>query len=72
MAQCASQLCAAYWFTCDVAKVLEIGSRAIHLIEKHHLEKEFFGMGFSVYSQICSYYGDFVAWMGRVRKGSIF
>ena len=40
-------------------KVVEIGSRAIHLIEKHHLEKEFFGMGFSAYSQICMFYGHF-------------
>ena len=50
MAQSAVQLCTAYWFTSDVAKIVDIGGKAVHLIEEHHLEKDFFGMGFSPYS----------------------
>ncbi len=69
VAQCAYELIGAHWFMCNVPKVLEIGSRAVQLIEKHHLEKEFFGMGFSAYTQICGYYGHFVGWAGRVEEG---
>jgi len=69
MVQSAFELCVSYWFMCNVPKVLEIGGRAIQLIEKHHLERESFGMGVGVYTLICNYYGQFVGWSGNVEEG---
>ena len=70
MAQSAFQVCTAYWFAGDVAKIVDIGSKAIHLLEENHLEKDFFGMGFSPYSAICTFYGHSLAWMGRFKEGT--
>jgi len=70
MAQSASQNCVSYWFTSDVMKIVDIGGKAIHLLEEHHLEKEFFGMGFSTYSNICAFYGASLGWMGRFKEGT--
>ena len=64
MAQSAHELCVANWVTSDLTKIVDIGGKAIHLLEEHHLEKDFFGMGLSVYSAICSYYGVYLGWMG--------
>jgi class 3 adenylate cyclase/tetratricopeptide (TPR) repeat protein len=69
MAQSVIPVCVAYFMTGDVAKVVDIGGRAIHLLEEHHLEKDFFGMGFSVYSLICMYYGASLGYMGRFKEG---
>jgi tetratricopeptide (TPR) repeat protein len=70
MAQSARQICVSYFFTGDVEKCVDIGGRAIHLLEEHHLEKDFFGMGLSVYSAICAYYGVSLGWMGRFKEGT--
>ena len=43
MAQSAFQVCGAYMFASDVEKCVDIGGRAIHLLEENHLEKECFG-----------------------------
>jgi tetratricopeptide (TPR) repeat protein len=69
IASSATQICAAHWFTGDVVKIVDIGGRAIHLLEDHHLEKDFFGMGFSGYSFICMYCGLSLGWMGRFKEG---
>ena len=45
MAQSAVQICSAYFFTGDVAKVVDIGGRAIHLLEENHLEKDLLEWG---------------------------
>jgi len=63
-------ICTAYWFTGDVEKIVDIGGRAIHLIEENHLEKDFFGMGFCVYSFICAFYGGSLGYMGRFKEGA--
>ncbi len=70
MAQSASQNCLSYWFTSDVMKIVDIGGKAIHLLEEHHLEKDFFGMGFSTYSNICAFYGASLGWMGLFKEGT--
>jgi len=70
MAQSAFQFCVAYWATGDVAKVVDIGSKAIHLLEENHLEKDSFGVGYSPYTIISAYYGVALAWMGRFKEGS--
>jgi tetratricopeptide (TPR) repeat protein len=70
MAQSAQELCVANWVTSDLTKIVDIGGKAIHLLEEHHLEKDFFGMGLSVYSAICSYYGVSLGWMGRFKEGT--
>jgi predicted ATPase/class 3 adenylate cyclase len=70
MAQSATQLCIAHVFTGDVEKVVDIGSKAVHLIEEQHLEKDLFGMGFSPYSIICGYCGISLGWMGRFKEGT--
>jgi len=70
MAQSASLICIAYFITGDVAKGVDIGGRAIHLFEEYHLEKDFFGMGYSMYSVICGYYGTALGWMGRFKEGT--
>jgi tetratricopeptide (TPR) repeat protein len=70
MAQSASQICVANFMTGDLAKIVDIGGKAIELLEEHHLEKDFFEMGLSVYSAICSYYGCSLGWMGRFREGT--
>ena len=72
MAQNAAQLCTAYWFTGEAAKIVDIGGKAIHLLEENHLEKDFFSMGFGLYSIICMYYGHSLAWMGRFKEGIDF
>jgi len=70
MAQSVHMLCVAYWFTGDHAKIVDIGSKAIDILEEHHLEKEFFGMGLmNAYSAISGYYGCSLAWMGRFKEG---
>ena len=69
MAQSAYRVCSAYFFTGDLAKVVDIGARAIDLIEEHHLEKDIFGMEISVYSSVCGYYGAALGWMGRFKEG---
>jgi tetratricopeptide (TPR) repeat protein len=72
MAQSADQICLAHFITGDVAKIVDIGGKAIHLFEEHHLEKDFFGMGFSLYSAICGWYGTALGWMGRIKEGAGF
>jgi len=69
MAQSAGQLCVAYFFAGDLEKVVDIGGRAFHLLEEHPLEKDL-GLGFSVYSVICTYYGSSLGWMGRFKDGA--
>jgi tetratricopeptide (TPR) repeat protein len=68
MAQSANQICLAYFFASDFAKVVDIGGRAIHLLEEHHLEKDI-GIGYSTYSTLCAYYGYALGWMGRFKEG---
>ena len=70
MAQSASQVCAAYWLIGDVAKIVDIGGRAIHLLEEHRMEKDLWGRRLSVYSAICGYYGASLGWMGRIKEGA--
>ena len=70
MAQSAFQLCTAYFYTGDAAKVVDIGGKAISLLEENHLEKDFFGLGFSAYSGICMFCGHSLAWMGRFKEGT--
>ena len=70
MAQSAFQLCTAYFYAGDAAKVVDIGGKAISLFEENHLEKEFFGLGFSAYSAICAVCGYQLAWMGRFKEGT--
>ncbi len=71
MAQSAFQVCTAYWFTGDVAKVCgHRGQRQFHLLEENHLEKDCFGTGYSPYSGICMLYGHSLAWMGRFKEGT--
>ena len=72
MAQSAAQLCASYWFTGDVTKIVDIGSRAIHLLEENHLEKDLFGLGYGVYSSICAFCGGALGWTGRFKEGTDF
>jgi tetratricopeptide (TPR) repeat protein len=69
MAQSASQVCAAYFMTGDVEKVVDIGSKAVHLLEEHHLEGDL-GMGISVYSLICAYCGCALGWMGKFKEAT--
>jgi tetratricopeptide (TPR) repeat protein len=69
MSQSARTLCTACWFTGDVVKAVDIGGKAIHLLEEHHLEKDF-GMGYNIYSTICAYYGASLGWMGRFKVGT--
>jgi tetratricopeptide (TPR) repeat protein len=70
IASSATQICAAHWFTGDVVKIVDIGGRAIHLLEDHHLEKDFFGMGYSPYLLICGYCGVSLGYMGRFKEGA--
>jgi class 3 adenylate cyclase len=70
MAQSASRVCVAYMFAGDAAKVTDIGGRTIPLLEEHHLEKDFFGMGYSMYAEICAFYGTSLGWMGRFKEGT--
>jgi class 3 adenylate cyclase len=70
MAQSAHDLCVANWHTCDLMNIMDIGGKAIDLLEEHHLEKDFFGMGLSAYSAICAYYGASLGWMGRFKEGA--
>ena len=71
MAQSAHMLCVANFFTGDLAKVVDIGGKAIDILEEHHMEKDFFGMGLmNAYSAICGYYGCSLAWMGRFKEGT--
>jgi hypothetical protein len=56
--------------TSDVTKVADIGGKAIHLLEEHHLEKDFLGLWYSVYSAICSFYGGSFGWMGMFKEGT--
>jgi tetratricopeptide (TPR) repeat protein len=70
MAQSAARLCAAYFLTVDVTKVVDIGSRAIDLLEENHREKDSFAMGFNVYSVLSVFYGTSLGWMGRPRGGT--
>ncbi|HNY15204.1 MAG TPA: AAA family ATPase, partial [Bacteroidales bacterium] len=67
--QSAVQVCTAYWFAGDARKVADIGERAIHLLEEHHLEKDSFGMGYSPYSFICSFCGGSLGYIGRFKEG---
>jgi tetratricopeptide (TPR) repeat protein len=69
MAQSARQICVSCFFTGDVKKCVDIGGRAIHLLEEHHLEKDFFGLGINMYSVISVYYGTSLGWMGRFKEG---
>jgi tetratricopeptide (TPR) repeat protein len=69
MAQSARQICSAYFFTGDVEKVVDIGGRAIHLLEEHHLEKDLL-MGANPYSSTCAFYGTSLGWMGRIKEGT--
>ena len=66
----AGQLCSAYWNTGNFEKIVDIGGKAVHLIEEQHLEKDFFGMGISPYSLICVFYGASLGWMGRFKEGT--
>jgi class 3 adenylate cyclase/tetratricopeptide (TPR) repeat protein len=70
MARSADQICTTYFFTGDVAKVVDIGRKAVHLLEDNHLEKDFFEMGFSLYSSICGWYGTALGWMGKIKEGT--
>jgi tetratricopeptide (TPR) repeat protein len=70
MTQSARQICIAYWFAGDFKKVADIGDRAIHLLEEHHLEKDFFGMGYSAYSSICAFCGASLGCLGRFKEGT--
>ncbi|MCX5852735.1 MAG: AAA family ATPase [Deltaproteobacteria bacterium] len=70
IAHSADQICAAYFTTGDLAKCVDIGIKAIHLLEEHHLEKDLFGMGLSFYSAICTWYGGSLGWMGSFKEGT--
>ncbi|MGB5216768.1 MAG: hypothetical protein WBN66_00580 [Smithella sp.] len=70
MAQSAGQICFAYWVSGDVEKVADIGGKAIHLLEERHLEKDFFGMGYSPYSHLCVNYGGSLGYMGRFKEAT--
>ncbi len=72
MARSASRLCLAYWFTGDHIKIVDIGGKAIRLLEEKHLEKDVFEMGMSTYTFICGYYGTSLGWMGKFKEGSDF
>jgi tetratricopeptide (TPR) repeat protein len=70
MAQSAGTVCMAYWVTGDVSKVVDIGSKAIHLLEENHLEKDSFGGGYSPFTIICGYYGMSLGWLGKIKEGT--
>lgn len=69
MVQSANQICLAYWFTGDYAKVVDIGGKVIHLYEEHHLEKNI-GRGISDYSTFCALYGTSLGWVGKFKEGT--
>jgi len=68
MAQSARQICVANFMAGDNEKVVDIGGRAIHLLEEHHLEKDLL-MGTNSYSSICTFYGTSLGWMGKFKEG---
>jgi tetratricopeptide (TPR) repeat protein len=69
--QSAQQLCVAYWMIGDFAKVVDIGSKTISLIEGNHREMvDFFGSEVSAYSAICVFCGHSLAWMGNFKEGT--
>jgi tetratricopeptide (TPR) repeat protein len=70
MAHSAGTVCVAYWVTGDVAKVVDIGSKAIHLLEENHLEKELFELGYRPYLYLCIYCGMSLAWLGKIKEGT--
>ncbi len=72
IAESANQLCFAYWVTGDLPKVLDIGGKALHLLEENHLEKEVYGrgMGVCMYSTISGWYGISLGLMGRFKEGA--
>ena len=70
IASSAAQVCNAYWCAGDVEKIVDIGSKAVHLIEEQQLEKDSFGMGFSPYSFICANYGGALGYMGRFKEAT--
>jgi len=71
MAESANQVCAACWVTGDTMKIVDIGGRAIRLLEEHHLEKGVFGRGMdlSMYSTISGFYGAALGWRGQFMEG---
>jgi tetratricopeptide (TPR) repeat protein len=60
----------AYFFAGDCEKAVEIGGKAINLLEEHHLKKDFFDLGYSTYSLICAFCGASLGWMGRIKEGT--
>jgi len=70
MAQSAGAVCTAYWSTGDFTKVVDIGGKAIQLLEENHLENDLFGMGYSPYSLICNFYGASLGNMGRFKEAN--
>lgn len=70
MAQSAVAVCMTYWSTGDYAKVVDIGGKAMQLIEENHLEKDLFGVGYSPYSTICNFYGASLGYMGRFKEAN--
>ncbi|MBN2178511.1 MAG: AAA family ATPase [Deltaproteobacteria bacterium] len=70
MAQSAGQLCVVYMYSGDAEKCVDIGSKAISLLEENHREKDSFGLGYSAYSGICLLCGHQLAWLGRFKEGN--
>jgi tetratricopeptide (TPR) repeat protein len=68
----ANQLCNTYWFTGDLPKVMDIGGKALHLLEENHMERDVFGRGdeLCMYSAISAWYGSSLGWMGRFKEGA--
>jgi tetratricopeptide (TPR) repeat protein len=56
--------------TGDLAKIVDIGGKAIELLEEHHLEKDSFGGGYSPFTIICGYYGMSLGWLGKIKEGT--
>jgi tetratricopeptide (TPR) repeat protein len=65
----ARDVCAAQWFAGNALKVVDIGSRALRLLEEHHKEKESFGSSANVYSQLSGYCGIALGFLGEIGEG---
>jgi len=58
-----------YFLAGQYAKVVGIGDRLIHFLEQNHLEKEVFDVsGLCVYSNICSWSGMSLVYLGDYRE----
>jgi tetratricopeptide (TPR) repeat protein len=65
----ARNLCAAFWFAGNYAKVVDIAQRTLSIIEKHHKKKDLFADGVNAYSSLISWSGSALGWLGEFEEG---